>query len=577
MRLLLILLCVLLPSLGSAGTLVIRHVTVIDTTGGPEQPDMTVVVDQGRIAAVGPSRSAKVPAGSQVIDGRGEFLIPGLWDMHVHRESERHRWSYPLYVANGVVGVRDMWGPSNANSWRAQHAADSNPAPTQYLASPIIDGPEPDFPGSIVVANATQGREAVDLYKARGADFIKVLSRLPREAYFAVADEARKQGIPFAGHVPYSVTAKEASDAGQKSMEHLYGVALGTSAQEEVLFAEAPKTGQERARRDLRAFESYDETKADSLFARFVRNGTWQTPTLTVLRSFSHLKDPEFVNDERLKYIPGSLRTQWDPKNDPRFSQMTIEDQTARREVFRQDLKLVGRMHQAGVGILAGTDTMNPYCFPGFSLHDELALLVEAGLSPMAALQAATRNPARLMSQLDTRGTIETGKIADLVLLDRDPLADIHNTRSIRAVVLRGELLPRMELDEMLSAAEVEAARLPISRVLAATIKEKDVASAVQQYHDLKSTQPAKYDFDADDLLGLGYRLLGAKRIADAIEIFKLTVEVAPDYYNAYDSLAEAYMDHGDKELAIKNYRRSLDLDPDNANATQKLKQLDAP
>jgi hypothetical protein len=308
-----------------------------------------------------------------------------------------------------------------------------------------------------------------------------------------------------------------------------------------------------------------------------VRNGTWQCPTLTVLRSIAHLNDPDFVNDERLKYVPRSLRTQWDPKNDERFSHMTTDDETALRDVFRRDLELVGRMHQAGVGILAGTDTMNPYCFPGFSLQDELALLVEAGLSPMAALQAATRNPARLMGQSDQRGTLEAGKIADLVLLDHDPLADIHNTRSIRAVVLRGRLLPRAALDEMLSAAEVEAARLPISRVLAVTIKEKDVAAAVRQYHDLKSTQPAKYDFDAAELIGLGYGLLGAKRITDAIEIFKLSVEVAPDYYNTYDSLAEAYMDHGDKELAIRNYRKSLELNPDNTNATEKLQQLDRP
>jgi tetratricopeptide (TPR) repeat protein len=220
---------------------------------------------------------------------------------------------------------------------------------------------------------------------------------------------------------------------------------------------------------------------------------------------------------------------------------------------------------------------MNPYCFPGFSLHDELALLVEAGLSPMAALQAATRNPARLMSQSDQRGTLETGKIADLVLLDHDPLADIHNTRSIRAVILQGKLLPRTELDQMLSAAEIEGARLPISSVLGATIKEKDVAAAVQQFHDLQSTQPAKYDFDADELIGLGYGLLAAKRLADAIEIFKLSVEVAPDYFNTYDSLAEAYMDHGDKELAISNYKKSLELNPDNTNATERLKQFDRP
>jgi len=470
--------------------------------------------------------------------------------------------------------VRNMWGPSNATAWRVQHAAYSKPAPTLYLASPIIDGPKPAFPGSIVVANAAQGREAVDLYKAYGADFIKVLSRVPRDAYFAIADEARERGIPFAGHVPYSVTVAEASDAGQKSMEHLLGVALGTSAQEEALFAEEPQTYGDRARRDLRAFETYDVSKAQSLFARFVRNGTWQCPTLTVLRSISHLNDPEFVNDKRLKYIPRSLRTQWDPKTDERFSQMTTDDQSALRDVFRDDLKLVGTMYLAGVGILAGTDTMNPYCFPGFSLQDELALLVEAGLSPMAALQAATRNPARLMSQSDQRGTLEIGKMADLVLLDRDPLADIHNAGSIRAVVLRGKLLARAELDEMLSAAEVEAARLPISKVLAATIKEKDVAAAIQQYHDLRSTQPANYDFDAAELIGLGYGLLGAKRIADALEIFKLSVEVAPDYYNAYDSLAEAFMKNGEKESAIQNYTKSLDLNPKNSNATEMLKKL---
>jgi imidazolonepropionase-like amidohydrolase len=166
------------------------------------------------------------------------------------------------------------------------------------------------------------------------------------------------------------------------------------------------------------------------------------------------LDDPQVVNDTRLKYMNKGMRSSWDPKNDFRFKAMTPEAWAAQRSAYQESMKLVGCMHRAGVNILAGTDTMNPYCFPGFSLHDELALLVEAGLPPMAALQAATSNAARFMGQLERRGTIETGKVADLVLLDKNPLADIHNTRSIQAIVLNGKLMPRAALDAMLAETE---------------------------------------------------------------------------------------------------------------------------
>src|SRR5262249_16645638 len=160
----------------------------------------------------------------------------------------------------------------------------------------------------------------------------------------------------------------------------------------------------------------------------------WQCPTLTVIRSISHLDDPKFVNDDRLKYMPKGMRSSWNPKNDFRFKDTKADDWAAMRSQFRESMTLVGRMHRAGVSIIAGTDVMNPYCFPGFSLHDELGLLVESGLPPMAALQAATRNAAQFMGRLDSQGTVEAGKTADLVLLDKDPLADIRNTRSIQGV-----------------------------------------------------------------------------------------------------------------------------------------------
>jgi hypothetical protein len=396
MRTRFILLCILLAPFAWAQHLVIQRVTVIDATGNPAQPDMTVLMERDRIVAVNPWKKARIPKGAQVVDGTGKFLIPGLWDMHVHGAADRRStWSYPLYLANGVLGVREMFGPPDANAWRAQHAASGERAPRVYLASPIVDGLKAVWQGSIAVASESQGREAVVQKKERGADFIKVYSLLPRDAYFAVADEARKRGIPFAGHVPITVRVAEASDAGQKSIEHVDGVALGCSVQDEALFAESQ--GADRGKRErlkVPALEAYDEAKAQALFARFVKNGTWQCPTLTVFRSISRLDDPHFTNDDRLKYVPARMRSMWDPKNDFRFKDMPPEAWAGLRGSNTGHLRLVGTMHRAGVRILAGTDTMNPYCFAGFSLHDELTLLVEAGLSPMAALQAATSNCA---------------------------------------------------------------------------------------------------------------------------------------------------------------------------------------
>lgn len=470
MRVLCFLLSLLLSPLAWADSLVIQHVTVIDATGKPAQPGMTVVVEHDHIAAIGPSKKLKIPAGSQVIDGEGKFLIPGLWDMHVHvfsRPDGGFTWTYPLYLANGVVGVREMWGAENANAWRAQHATYDKPSPSVYLGSPIIDGPKPVWPGSVGVADAAQGRAAVDRYKANGADFIKVYSLLPRAAYLAIADEARKLGIPFEGHVPDAIKVEEASDAGQKSMEHLNGVALGASSEEDALFAERDistnfiddRRAGDSYRKYLRAEATYDESKARGLFARFIKNGTWQCPTLVVNRSYAHFDDGKFMHREWLRYVPAPSQAFWKRDSEKSGKYMTAADWADAHREFPEELKLVGRMYRAGVGILAGTDATNPYVFWGFSLHDELALLVQAGLPPMAALQAATINAARFMGVADRRGTIEVGKVADLVLLDRDPLVDIHNSTSIRAVVLGGKWMSRASLDAMLAEAEAFAAK----------------------------------------------------------------------------------------------------------------------
>jgi len=445
--------------------LVISRVTVIDATGAPAQPNMTVVITGDRITALGRDGKVSVPREAQETNGTGKFLIPGLWDMHVHWSDPAAAKYLELFTAGGVTGVRQMWGFPVHFQWRKDIAAGTVRGPRMVLAGAIVDGPKPVWKGSIEAKTEAEGRQAVRTTKEDGYDFVKVYSRLPRDVYLAIADEAKKQSMPFGGHVPYSVTAGEASDAGQKSMEHLYGILLACSSREEELTKLLAAARQDPAKPDRamlrraneQLLDTYDDAKAAVLFAKFKKNGTWQVPTLTVLRALGNLDDKDFVADKRLKYMPPSVRDFWNPKTDFRLMSMTEEDYALQRKVFKRNLGLVGAMHRAGVEFLAGTDVLNPYCFPGFSLHDELELLVSAGLSPMAALQTATRNPARYLGQEKDFGTVAQGKLADLVLLDADPLQDINNARKIASVIVGGKILTREMLDKLLTDIEAEA------------------------------------------------------------------------------------------------------------------------
>jgi imidazolonepropionase-like amidohydrolase len=453
--------------------LVITNVTVIDTRGGPSLPDRTVVIRGGTIGMVLPAVNySPVSPDAILVDGKGKFLIPGLWDMHVHLTSER---TLALNLANGVTGLRVMWGnpamtgfPVPHSKWRKEIEEGKRKGPRLVVASNILDGPKPIWPGSVAINDEAQARKAVRDAKAAGADFLKVYSLLSPEAFRAIADEAKLQGLPFAGHVPSLVSAREASDLGMRSMEHLYGLSAACSPHEAEALRERKEAldaakgnffaaGPKLSAIDTKLRESYRDDLADSLFAKLKSNGTWQCPTLTVLRAFGSLEDPEFTADPRLRYVDPFTRMFWDPKRDFRLKSMKPEDFAAQRRSFERGLVLVGKMHKAGVPILAGTDEANPYIFPGFSLHDELALFVKAGLSPAEALRTATLNPAKFLGREATLGTVEPGKVADLVLLDADPLADIASTTKIRAVISRGRLLDRPALDGMLKAAEYPA------------------------------------------------------------------------------------------------------------------------
>jgi imidazolonepropionase-like amidohydrolase len=460
--------CALLCSLMVAGTagsalaaeqaLVIDHATVVNVNDGSLLRNMAVVITGDRISAVTASAKAKPLKGAQVVDGSGKFVIPGLWDMHVHTIfgdwlPKDEKIILPLFVANGITGVRDMGGDlEELKVWRAQIAAGKLLGPRMVISGPMLDGPVPRFPSSAPVKDAADGKRVVDELQKSGADFIKIQSLIPRDGYFAAADEAKKLGIPFVGHVPDAVRATEASNAGQRSIEHLTGVFEECSSIEDQLMKGPKGPG--------RFVETYDPARAQALIAVFAKNQTWQVPTLVWEHGQWLIDESDFAKDPLIKYAPAA----WKDRTWPMFTKDILKDMDTDpppvRERFTQmELEMVNQMHKAGVPFLAGTDTAaGVHVFPGFSLHEELTYFVKAGLTPLEALQTATRNPPLFLGKTSDFGSVESGKLADLVVLDANPLDDIRNTQKIRAVVLAGKYFSREQLDAMLRSEEEAAA-----------------------------------------------------------------------------------------------------------------------
>jgi imidazolonepropionase-like amidohydrolase len=477
------LLIVLLPAsfvaqtgpVSSTESLAFTHVTVIDMTGAAPKPDMTLVVIGNRIAAVAKTGKVPIPKNARVIDATGKYLIPGLWDMHAHVFHYRlplppDEYDFPLFIANGVTGVREMWTRvdkmDQIRLWRKQFYEHPGTIPRFAAVGTLVDGPPATWTNSDIVSSADEARLMVDKVKAGGVDFFKVYNRLSREAYFAIADEAKSQHIPFAGHVPLAITLREASDAGQRSVEHLtgfltvFGPGCPPALIERLAKEDLPKAiaaGAPERRMLEQVLELCDEKKAFALFRHLAENGTWQVPTL-VLRKIDATDSDTLYGDDRLKYMPGGKDhfSDWDEFHSRR-QKRTAKDWDDERDRLKRALEIVGTMHRAGVRFMAGTDVSNPYLYPGFSLHDELALFVAAGFTPMEALETATRNPAVFLGLLDSLGTIEKGKFADLVLLEANPLNDISNTRRVNAVVVNGRYLSKEMLQKMLTDAETRA------------------------------------------------------------------------------------------------------------------------
>ena len=406
-------------------------------------PHQTVIVGDQGVVALGPAATVAVPAGATVIDGRGKFLIPGLHDMHVHLDNTRGMLE--LFVAAGVTTVRNMAGSPRTVALRALTRSGALLGPTIYTAGPFVDGARPRWEASASVVTAADAERVIADHVAAGYDFVKIYNGLTVAAYDAVAAAAKAHGLRIVGHVPFKVPLQHALDVGQASIEHLFGYAVAVER------ADSPVRHQQTTAGIIKRWMYADPAKLPELAADTVRHGVWNTPTLVTAVAYGDLyrgKTPSDSGD--LEAISPDWRARWDPAHSPHHYERAIRHamEQAHDQALENELAMVRALAAAGARLLAGTDTPNPYVVPGASLHHELALLVAAGLSPYAALRAATIDAGEFLGDPHD-GRIAAGAHADLVLLDADPLADIHAVDRIAGVMVHGRWLAAADLQAL--------------------------------------------------------------------------------------------------------------------------------
>jgi imidazolonepropionase-like amidohydrolase len=449
----------LLALKAEAQTLILTNTRLIDVSNGHIQPGTTVVIDGNHVVRVMHAERGNLPAG-RVVDAKGAYLIPGLWDMHTHVYFDQTAGDgtdliLPLLLANGITGIRDMGSNLDAVLHaRTEIAAHRMQGPRMVVSGPMLDSNKSVYGAAIGIVTPDDGRRAVDMLKSRGVDFIKVQSGVPRKAYFAIAAEAKKEGIPFEGHVPDQIRAAEAVSAGQQTFEHLIGIFEASSPDEDKYLTGKKTVGM--------FLDSYDPKLEASIIQLLADKHIWQCPTLYWERGQWLVDAIDYTKDPDLPYAGRSWVTKnWPGAQKSIMTSLDTDPLAVRERFVEHELGIVKRLHAAGVPFLAGTDTpAGVDVLPGISLHLELQRFVAAGFTPLEALQTATLNPGLFYKNPEISGKIEVGKLADLVLLEANPLVNIANTRKITGVVADGRYLSREDLDQLkMHLREVAAAK----------------------------------------------------------------------------------------------------------------------
>jgi cytosine/adenosine deaminase-related metal-dependent hydrolase len=550
-----------------SGVTAFVNVNVVPMDKDGTLQNQTVIIREGRISEIGPAASTKIPAGAQRIDGKGKYLMPGLTDMHVHMHSTQE---FALYLANGVTTVYNLNGRPAHLLWRDRIARGELIGPTIYTCGPTIR----------TAQKAEEARQLVEEQSRAGYDSIKIYNGVSKEAYEVLIAEAKKHNMLYVGHIPREPGLEGVLKAGQAvahAEEYIYTF-FNHKVDDESRIPEAAALTRDAHVQVILTLVAYDHILKQA----------------TDLRGL--LARPE------TKYLAPWIEETWEPgSNDyeKRFGNDKGRADLTKALAFQK--KLVQEMHKDGVRIMVGTDAMNPGVVPGFSVHEELQHLVEVGFTPYEALRAGTLYPADFLRGSTEFGTVTTGKRADLILVDGNPLQDVGRAAHPAGVMVRGRWLPAAQLARMLAdvptdyARQLQIAKTNLQRdpvkavqemktndpfddfsnkVVQDLIAEKGTASFKELYSQLKEHQPDSNLISEDYINNLGYGLMRSGKIKDSIDILKLNAEAYPQSANTYDSLAEAYMNNGDKALAIQFYRKALEVDPKYANAEGAIEAL---
>jgi len=571
------------PPAGPPPTLAITHVSVIPMDRSGVLADQTVLVRGDAIVAVAPARELAVPAGTPTLDGRGRYLIPGLFDTHVHLGNEPPE-HLMLYLANGVTTVQNMSGKPAHLELRARVAAGTLPGPRILSTGPTTAEERVDSPD--------KARAHVAAVKAAGYDAIKQYGdgadSMSEETYRTLVDTAHAVGMRVVGHAPRNLPFTTVLAAGQDSIDHAEEIVythapLGAGSIRAMQFSDPGPDKTRAILEELAGLVARARPAIGELANQSHAAGLALAPTLVAFETIRRTVSAEYqsmLGERELEYVSPVLRASWGPALNryrsggwrnrlPQIERVLATSLALQMEIVRA-------FDAAGVPLVTGTDAPLPFVYPGSSLHRELELFVAAGLTTEKALRAATVVAAHELRV--PGGVVAAGAPADLVLLAANPLADIRNTRQIVAVVRAGRAWSRADLDAGL--AKLAALYDPLELAVARIVERIDADDAAGVIVAFRAT-PAPIDPMLARLVenavnAMGYKLLGANKLDAAIAAFELNTTAFPQSANTWDSLAEAYMTRGNAELAITNYQRSLELDPKNANAAKMIEKLRA-
>ena len=427
------------PVKGGEEKLLITNVNIIDVKSGDIKKNVSIWIKDDQIVKIGNSNSKTPIQSHKDVDGKGGFIIPGLWDLHAHLVITGPEYGLPMYLKYGVLGIRDMgWGPElDPIILRDKINSDKILGPKMFVAGPILDGDTNDYPYRIRLSTPEDVVPTLKKLKSIGVDFIKVHASLPKNIYLKIAKEVKLLGLRFEGHVPRSITAAEASDAGQSTLEHMI--------MDWCQFTEVKDENGEIK-------DQCNDQKVLNLIDKLKKNGTWLVPTMSVYHSGF---DTIVTNSSSFQKLidEADSRTGKHPIN-----QQTIEGWKLQYEVSKQFSppedqlktltknqwylmkKMLKLVSDSGVKIMTGTDSGYLGVYPGISTHIEMEVMVEAGVTPLKALQSATINPIEYFGLENEMGSITAGMKANFLLLEKNPLLNISNTQTIKAIILNGKI-----------------------------------------------------------------------------------------------------------------------------------------